>query len=882
MTYRASEIRSVDAPVKAWAGISSMTINNTFSWHGFIDDGAGNGRPSGVAGTILTVTSGNVQRALYFQTTQHSDVNRGYQIGYQISGTENGAGRYQTTINPHAAVNIAAEDMSSTSYDYVVNGTGMVSSPPVQGDMIQFRADQTSCTPSGNPANCTPHTVRLSGDNGSTYQPVVNTGGAPNLIGNEPTQGYIHTAIYDADLKAWVLFGYASPAGGINCGPPFEAFIQLNAELGTNPWIVSPYMGADPLSTFMPSAIQYVHDNYSSMKPEGETSNELWNNMADNSQFARNKMLAHAYPAVTGTITPDSSWVTAVNSEVFQDSWVGKTGSVQCQMMDQVYASDHSKYECIVGVHTNGGNILGAPSATANARLLSTAYINQTPPAQSGYTKTRAGQWATGISVHTYWNGGHVGTQQEVAEAYNYFNGDDSTRVSIASDYVNTTTTETLYGNTIAWNNLLYASWYAWATSSVCPAPCSFKHLHGYEGGYGITLAGTGAGAPGPNGYRDHNNTFVNFSDQTIILHHATNASPCVLSTTTTSSNSYVNSGGNSFNTTPGYIGSIGPTDGDFIYNGADVTGTGVATGTKIQGLAYAGGVAGGAGPAVDYVSPSQHIAPTTFTLKANGTVAGMPVTIMDATGGSWSSLIHKTFKVKAPADRGSITLQNIDGSDFDCSGTGTLTFMVLAYTGSGNWINALRRASYYNPAQSDLTIAEFQGFVNAGGTRASQFVMSSAGINGFLAWGIFIPDLYAHFPDAYSTSSTLAPSGGNTGVLTLGGNKDSAGNAVSLANTSSYNSTTGVITFDLTNLGFYCNANVASDGTGPLKISSAIGIGANVSALNGVHDAAYSCDSGGSALTQSSPRLVHDRARSRHQRDQRGHRRRNHRRLAH
>ena len=95
-------------------------------------------------------------------------------------------------------------------------------------------------------------------------------GDLPN--GPNGSNGTLGVLIYNANFNAWVHY----LGNGINCGMPPEAFLQLNAELGTNPWITGQMHALDPLTDYHVQYAIYARDNYPSMHTYWEITNETW------------------------------------------------------------------------------------------------------------------------------------------------------------------------------------------------------------------------------------------------------------------------------------------------------------------------------------------------------------------------------------------------------------------------------------------------------------------------------------------------------------------------------------------------------------------------------------------------------------------------------
>lgn len=142
--------------------------------------------------------------------------------------------------------------------------------------------------------------------------------------------------------------------------------------------------------------------------------------------------------------------------------------------------------------------------------------------------------------------------------------------------------------------------------------------------------------------------------------------------------------------------------------------------------------------------------------LTVGGCVAGMPVSISNATGGTWSTA------------NGNYTVQSATSStctiNLNSTGLGALTSLTLTYTGSGNYVSYLRQMSYLSPQVYNLTLYFFNQIVANGGINPAQFNMGNT-ISASGGWAVFAPDIYGYFPVARCTGCTVS---GTT--LTLGG----------------------------------------------------------------------------------------------------------------
>jgi hypothetical protein len=620
-SYGAPEMRK-----SLYAGEPSYAAN-TVSFTASISNGWGG------SGTVLDVTavdSGTIRIG------QNLSGNRGVarftRITAQISGTPGGIGTYTVSKAQH----VPRETMRLTSNDYAVTfGTGA----PVDKETIIVHWGRTS----------TNETVTLN-LNGTGPQTLLLAGGFIGLLNSTPIAGYYATLVYDATLKGWLHWGGRTwnSASGLNCGVPPEVFVQLNAEMGTNPWIVEYYMAADPITDFYTKYATYIRDNYPNMVPLFETPNEIWNGFGYPTIYAQQKPTAYA--------ALDPAW-----KAKDYNNWLGKVASLLGQAISAVYGGDTRKYRLVVGVPTNRN------PKCCDSRLLSTSYLKQNPAKiriQPGFAQTPAYKWATNVAVYNYWNLGEPKTQREVADAYNYFNGSPSKQAAIMSSYL-ATALDPKVETTIASDTVLWQRWNAWATSCAgAGPPCGITEIIGYEGTYSNPLAR---------------------ADMTVGVTGAINGKPCVLK-------------------------------------------------TKIK----------------------------------NGAVAGMTIGITKATGGAWSTINGKTYTVQSSG-----LTENAIPIDLDCTSLGTLARATLTYTGSKNYIDVLRSASWLSPELETYAKLSYTRFLEAGGSLPSQFTIASR-FSPSASWGAWSFDIYGYWPMATSTLSkisgtTLTVGGKVTGLFQIG-----------------------------------------------------------------------------------------------------------------
>jgi hypothetical protein len=738
-SYQASEMRNslyANPGVNATYGYSTNTISFTASIsNGFFGAGHDMNVTAASSGTLLPgdkITTAGVLNQTW--------------IVKQTSGTPGGVGHYYVNaLGP--AQRVASQPMSVTSNDYTLTyGSG----PPVDKQTIIVLWPNTPTT----------DTVTLN-LNGTGALPVLNSGGGFNNLGPDaPKAGYYNTVVYDATLNGWIHFGGTQwgASTGLLCSVPPEVSVQLAHEINADPWIVEYALASDPITDWTTQYALYIKNNYPTMKPQFETPNELWNNYPGQISTGYARWKTTIYSLI------DSAW-----SSGDPNGWVGKVGAILGQAVSSVYGGDTSKYEVIIGVGTNQTYPGGQSS-----RIKSDSYIAQNTsniPIQSGCAGPGAVQTscpapfqqqagyltATRIAVYNYWGLGETegaetglvgssanppigGTQQEVADAYNYYMGDSSQQAAIMTSYLASTYTANL--GSFPYYEKLWAKWNTYATTCQGGSPCPIKGLVAYEGTYSTPM------------FIDSQGTAF---DQVVYITGSNNSTSCAL--TTTASFTGQISGGNSLQVTGIRAG------GNIVYTGADLAGAGVAAGTTIQAKGYATLATTNGNY---YITPSQgNVGPVSMTASMNGAVAGMTVTLTSATGGTWSTVVGTDFLVDSGPTKSSIPIKHTNGAAFDCSSLGTLTSGKVTYKGSGlgpAYINVLRKASWIAPGLTAINTDLYRKFIAAGGQSPSQFVVSTP-LTGIVGWGSFFFDLYGYFPFGTSTASTIS---GTT--LTLGG----------------------------------------------------------------------------------------------------------------
>ncbi|WP_339037598.1 hypothetical protein WHZ78_07525 [Bradyrhizobium symbiodeficiens] len=291
--------------------------------------------------------------------------------------------------------------------------------------------------------------------NSTAKVPLKDPTGSTLGSANSPLSGTWATAVYDATLGSWLLFGGGQGTGesGLSAGVPPEVCVQLCAEMGAHPYFVLPYLAADPLTDFAAGLATYIRDNGPSwMVPRFEGCNELWNYAPGFYQTGYATTKAKAY-----------GWGADVHN------WMGKVMSVMGQAVSKVYSNDRTRYHVICGVQTVFFDSL--PKTSQDPRLTSAKYV-----AGGG---SPAANWVTHVCCAQYiapalYGGSNPGAQ-EVALAAAYASGDQSAPTTYASSLasgpgwakMDLASVATYYSNIAKW-----------------AAGLGVKKMCGYEGGY--------------------------------------------------------------------------------------------------------------------------------------------------------------------------------------------------------------------------------------------------------------------------------------------------------------------------------------------------------------------------------------------------------------
>lgn len=552
--------------------------------------------------------------------------------------------------------------------------------------------------------------------NGNAAVPILSSFGVPLSQGfntGVPTLNLVSTLVYDAQLGSPLSFGGTSNIG-LNCGVPPEAFIEMNVELGTTPFIEAYMFSLDPMTDFLGQYASYIKTNYPAMVPEFEVLNEPWN-------------CAGPYPPtyisalVRVYIAADpAAWSSAgafCGSSGNTPNEIGKMASTAGQQLSTVYNA--GQYKLLVGVQT----VAGTNASSWNGALTSAMYLAQNPsliPIQPGYTQTAASNYVTNPSINNYWALYENGSQQEVADAYNYFNGSASTQAAIMASYMGTESIDQS-GNGSSSVLTYISGWNTWAAGFGIGGPLM------YEGTY----------APGsPNGLYSADIAasvaFISTASTAVVTTEGTNG--CVANM-------------------PVALSGINSTGWATSYSGLTVQST--AGGTCTVNLNSSG--------LGNYYSGST-------TASANWTTSNSTISVASCAAPTSSQSVYD------------LTTSNYVGTVSSCTGTtltlhksaaaggsngDTLLFSnvaTLTYVGSENWANYLRENSYLSSQLFTLTLKLYAECVANGCTNPSQFTLGGGLVSGY-PWTSWSPDIYGYLNLAKCTSCTIS---GTT--LTLGG----------------------------------------------------------------------------------------------------------------
>lgn len=349
-----------------------------------------------------------------------------------------------------------------------------------------------------------------------------------------PAAGNVGTVVYDSTLNFYALNGGSGLGnGGLTVGCSPEIFVSYCAALGAHPHITTPYLCAYPLTDFMTSWVQYIHDSGPAwMKPRAEPPNECWNTGA---AFLSTKLAASLAYKLWGD---NNEFTTAVHNGY------GMFASDLGKAISSIYGNDRTKYDVFAGVQTTVGTT-SSNCSSCDARLKSSLYVSN-----SG--GDAAFKWVTGILMANYFSPLERFSCQELIDAYAYsvtYASNPTQQSVIAESYVATT----IGGGNNDFYTLGYlmnaaTNWQSWAANIDATFPV--KKMAFYEGDYSPDLL-----------LGDWNTNVIG----------ASKANPCILTLDSTTNNSE----------------SFGTIAGNPAVVGMQVTPSGIGGMTQLNGNTY-------------------------------------------------------------------------------------------------------------------------------------------------------------------------------------------------------------------------------------------------------------------------------------------------------
>lgn len=171
--------------------------------------------------------------------------------------------------------------------------------------------------------------------------------------GNLAAATLTSTLVYDADLNVWIKYGgNPGQSAGIKNGVPPEIILRTCIELRAHPYILVPFMAADPVSNFVTEFDDLIKTTGPAwMIPRWEPPNEAWNN-------SRN-FFAYDYIFLKNT----AQWGTTNDGNAY---WYGRTASEIAQAVSVGRANDRTKYQSLCGVQSA---LYPVAASTTNPRL---------------------------------------------------------------------------------------------------------------------------------------------------------------------------------------------------------------------------------------------------------------------------------------------------------------------------------------------------------------------------------------------------------------------------------------------------------------------------------------------------------------------------------
>lgn len=218
------------------------------------------------------------------------------------------------------------------------------------------------------------------------------------------------TLVYDAAMDAWMSFGGAIGAAGIQNMVPLSVCLKLAKRIGAHPWFTSPMMTCTPMSDWHSQVAalcrDYTASNAPWMIPRIEPPNELWNTAFYATGYA------NAISQFYGWGADLANWYGKAASTIGQ-AWAAAYGIAKVNVKTQ------TKYQVICAMQTSSCATPTAATNSNGARLTSTKYVLQSP--QSGYLAEAASGWVTHVCCANYFAPGYYGRNQEVVLANSYY-----------------------------------------------------------------------------------------------------------------------------------------------------------------------------------------------------------------------------------------------------------------------------------------------------------------------------------------------------------------------------------------------------------------------------------------------------------------------------
>jgi len=655
---------------------------------------------------------------------------------------------------PTAYVSWTAPEMRNSLYagspSYVLNGS---SNNYAVNLGVSLPADkQHVCVQWLN--SSTTSTIKFRIDNGVTYYPVLEFRGGfvpQSGAGQWPVANNSDGLTFDATLQAWLTTGAGQSSSCLNNYMPPEAFIQMNSELGTVPWVVMPMYASDPITDY---PIQYalLLQGYSwRIPPQFEIPDEPWN-CGGGGIGPYPSAKSRAYIAADPTHWSNGGIFCQSGGDI--PNWSGKAGSLLAQAIRQV----SSTYTVIVGVQTTW-----TPTSTFNNSIRSASYVAQNPaniPIQSGcagvgaiqtlcptpfrqtaaYTEMKGSTATAGaITIANYWSIGGIngpaltGQELQLAFCYYYQAAGCASQSSIMTTYFGTQPITQPSGDFAA-STATWLAWYNFAKTCAGGASCTPLVVFNYEGTF--TTGSVSA-------------------DQSQTVTAASAATNAILS---------VAGNGCAANEPVALSGLSGGTwaaagNGPYTVQATGTDSTHCAINLNSTGLGTLGATATASG---------------STGIGAGSVVLTAPCPTFTAGSFQVNDLTNSLTIGIATCSGSTLTFPNLTGHSV-VNGDTLQFFPLIVYTGSKNYINYLRNSAWIAPYLATWTTTLYNAIASTSGPCApdvcsyypSQFNLAAptGGGSANCCWLGWSTDIFGNF--AIASASQATASGGN---LTLGG----------------------------------------------------------------------------------------------------------------